>query len=92
MNGESVLKLIGKLVKETKIIKEAFVEQKDESVSFHDQLEECLVNLCKELEISVPIWLKKNTTEFGAFHKTFFSNEQFIDKVKFDRFEIRIEQ
>jgi hypothetical protein len=86
------LKLYGKLIKGTRIIKETFVEQKDESVSFRDQLEECLINLCKELDIPVPLWLKKNTKEFAIHHRTFFTGEHFVEKIAFDKFEIRIEQ
>lgn len=85
------MKLHGKLIKGTKIIKEASVENNDKSLSYRDALEECFINLCRELDIQVPLWLKKNTSEFAAYRRTFFSAEQFLEKVKFDRFEIRAE-
>ena len=66
-------------------------EKKDENVSFHDLLEDCFIGICGELDIPVPIWLKKNSKEFGAYRRTFFSNEQFLEEVNFDRFELRIE-
>lgn len=84
------MKLLGKLIKDTKIIREAWME-KENTASFHDTLEECFVDLCRELEIPVPLWLRKNTAEFVRYRKTFFSSEHFIEKVFFDRFEIRIE-
>jgi len=83
------LKLHGKIIRDTKLIKEALVE-KDEGLSFRDALEESLVDLCRQLEIQVPIWLKRNTSEFGIYRKTFFTQEQFIEKINFDRFEIRL--
>lgn len=86
------MKLIGKIIKETKIVKEAVVEKSDEETSFRDMLEDCFISVCSELDIPVPLWLKKNSKEFGAYRKTFFSNEQFLEKVDFDRFELRIEQ
>ena len=86
------MKLGGKLKIGTTTIKSAVVEVDGKGQSFRDTLEECLINLCKELDIPVPLWLKKNTSELGAFRKTFFSNEQFIEKIPFDRFEISIEQ
>ena len=84
------MKLYGKLVKNTKIIREIFVENNDDSVSFADKLEGCLLGLCKELDISAPLWLKKNTKELGAFRKTSFTQEHFVEKIRFDSFEIRL--
>jgi hypothetical protein len=46
--------------------------------------------LCAKLEIPVPLWLKKNTKELAIFRRTFFSSEQFMEKVWFDKFEIRL--
>lgn len=82
--------LYGKLLSGTKLIKEASFEVSDENTSFRDRLEECLIGLCKELDIPVPIWLKKNTKEFIQYRTTFFNKEQFIESIKFDRFEIRL--
>jgi hypothetical protein len=85
------LKLTAKIIKNTKIIKEATVEKCDNAMSFRDILEECLINVCKEIDVSVPMWLKKNTTEFVNFQKTTFTADQFIEKIKFDKLEIRLE-
>jgi len=87
----SVLRLYGKITRQGKIKREAMVEKEDRNISYHDMLEECLIELCKKLDIPVPLWLKKNTTEFVNYRKTFFSNEQFVEKVYFDKFEIRVE-
>ena len=84
--------LYGKLIKQTKIIREATVSQNDESIPFRDQLELCLIQVCKELDIQVPLWLKKNTKDFVNHHRTFFTSEHFVEKIYFDKFEITIEQ
>jgi hypothetical protein len=83
------MKLHGKLIKGTRTLKEAFV-QNDEVISYRDQLEECLIRLCKELDIQVPIWLKTNSTQIVRYKKTSFAKEQFVEKTTFDRFEINI--
>lgn len=83
--------LIGTLHRENKIIKESKITNNDVGKSFRDLLEETLIALCKELDISVPLWLDKNTTEFVRYRKTFFLKDQFIDKIKFDKFQITIE-
>lgn len=83
------MKLQAKLVKGAKIIME------DEAVfngngGFQQQLEHSLIELCKNMGISVPMWLGKNTREFVRFKWTAFNSDQFYDKVWFDRFEIRL--
>lgn len=65
--------------------------EEDSSLQFRERLEKCLIDLCREIGIPVPIWLEKNTKEFAYFKKTFFTNEQFVEKVNFDKFEIRLE-
>ena len=82
--------LSGKLIVEGKLIREASAEDNDGEHSFRDKLEKCLVDLCTEMEIPVPLWLKKNTRELAVFRRTFFTSEQFIEKVWFDKFEIKL--
>lgn len=82
--------LTGKLYVQTKQVKEAVAADNDEEHDFREKLEKSLIDLCAELEIPVPLWLKKNTRELAIFRKTFFSSEQFIEKVWFDKFEIRL--
>jgi hypothetical protein len=86
------LKLSGKIINQGKTVKAATVVRDDPKVSFHDLLEDSLVRLCKELEIPVPMWLRNNTSEFAAFRKTSFYTEHFMEEMKFDRLEIRLEQ
>ena len=85
------MKLTGRLIKGNKLIKEASVEKSEDGLPYRDLLEACLLSLCKNLDIQVPIWLKKNTTQFALYRKTSFSEDQFMEKVKFDRFEIKID-
>ncbi|AGC67320.1 hypothetical protein Cst_c02960 [Thermoclostridium stercorarium subsp. stercorarium DSM 8532] len=58
---------------------------------FQKQLEQSLVELCRKMGISVPMWLGKNTREFARYRWTSFQNDQFLEPVNFDRFEIRLE-
>lgn len=84
--------LNGKIFVEGKLIKEAAAQDEDEGHSFRDKLETCLVDLCALLDIPVPLWLKKNTRELAVFRRTFFSSEQFIEKIWFDKLEIKLGQ
>lgn len=86
-----MLILSGKLILGTKVVKESLVHLEDKDSSYRDLLEKCFVALCRDLDIQVPLWLKKNTNEFVSYRRTFFTGEHFLEKVKFDRFEIRLE-
>lgn len=88
---ENNVKLNAKIVKGTVIL------MQDESVlsgqgRFQKQLESSLVEVCKKLGISVPLWVGKNTREFVRFKWTSFHADQFFEPVEFDRFEIRLEE
>jgi hypothetical protein len=86
--GENELTLRGKIFIEGKLIKEDISVNPDESLSFRDKLEQCLIDICSKLDTPVPLWLKKNTKELAIFHRTFFTREQFVEKVWFDKLEI----
>jgi len=62
----------------------------DPNAPFSRNLEAALVLLCKELDIPVPIWMKKNTKEFAAFYQTIFFADQYQEQVRFDRFQIKM--
>lgn len=87
--GVFELKLSGKLIKGTHTINETAAENDDPALSYTDKLEQCLICVCKQMDIPVPPWLDKNTREFAQFRRTFFFEDQFVEKVNFDRFEIR---
>ena len=82
------MKLYGRIIKQGKLIKEAWAEPQESSGEFRSQLEECLILLCKELDIEVPLWLKKNSKEFGIYRKTSFDSNHFGEAISFDRLEI----
>lgn len=69
-------------------IKEVTVESVD--ASYSKRLEAALIELCRQLDVPVPMWMKKNTREFAAFGQTIFFREQYTENVRFDRFQIRV--
>lgn len=79
------MRLYGKLIKENITIRDAVVEMELEGASFRDVLEKCFVELCRELDIPVPLWLRNNTVQFAGYRKTFFTSDQFVENVEFDK-------
>lgn len=84
------MKLEGKIFRANLTIGEKTIDRPDTSEPFVKQLETCLILLCRELEIPIPLWLDKNTKEFARFHQTIFFEEQFTEKILFNRFQIKI--
>ncbi len=49
-----------------------------------------LEEACRELDLSVPIWLDKNIAEFKRIAKTRFTKDSFIEAVDFDFLEFHV--
>ncbi|HOQ76171.1 MAG TPA: hypothetical protein PK369_06330 [Thermoclostridium sp.] len=84
------MRLAGRLYKGPSVLDEKVVEVDDAEGTYQDRLEKCLLEVCGQLAIEVPIWLSKNTREYVRFRRTSFNADQFFNPVHFDRFEIRI--
>jgi hypothetical protein len=72
--------IYGKLIKKNMILTEEKAEYTDSDMTFQQKLTNCLVDICKKMDIQVPIWMNKNTKELAKFNKTFFTDEQFMEK------------
>ncbi|MHB1454546.1 MAG: hypothetical protein ACYCYM_11415 [Saccharofermentanales bacterium] len=84
------MRLEGKIFRANLLIADAVIERQETAGSFVKDLEACFILLCRELEVPIPLWLGKNTHEFARFRQTIFFEEQFTEKVLFDRFQIRL--
>lgn len=49
-----------------------------------------LEDVCMEFDLSRPIWLDKNITEFKKNSKTRFGRDNFMDEIEFDYLEIQV--
>ncbi|MDO4876022.1 MAG: hypothetical protein Q3987_01420 [Oscillospiraceae bacterium] len=84
------MKLEGRLFIANRMSEIKEVETPDnEDEAYSVRLERALVELCRQMDIPVPMWMKKNTREFAAFRQTIFFKEQYTEKVRFDRFQIK---
>ena len=84
------MKLEGRLFVANRMTEIKEVETVDkEGEPYSVRLERALIELCRQMDIPVPMWMKKNTHEFAAFRQTIFFREQYTEKVRFDRFQIK---
>lgn len=84
-----MIRLWGKIIKENKIISQEVSECTDKKDPFL-LVDRCLQALCKKLDISEPYWLDKNKQEYKKHLKASFTQDNFIETIDFDRFEIEV--
>lgn len=82
--------LEGRTYKGNRLLKLKEIKYDNPEVSFSVELSEAIIELCRVMDIPVPMWMKKNTHEFAAFHQTIFFDEQYTEKVRFDSFQIKM--
>ena len=84
------MKLEGRLFVANRMTEIKEVETPDkEGEAYSVRLERALVELCRQMDIPVPMWMKKNTHEFAAFRQTLFFFFYYTEKIRFDRFQIK---
>ena len=84
-----MFRLWGKLCKDNRIINDLVVT--DESSNTRTRkVFAAITSLCLHFDLSEPIWLKSNITEFKHISKTRFTKDNFIESVPFDYMEIQV--
>lgn len=79
-----MLKIWGKVIKNSKIVKDDVVISDNEG-SYQDNLKECLKELCYRFDIETPYWLPANVEEYNLRRKVSFNQDNFIDEIDFDK-------
>jgi hypothetical protein len=84
-----MLRLWGKIIKNNKMInhREAICL---EDIDYQEQLKKCITEICYNFDIQKPYWLPKNLKEYNKIKKTSFKQDNFIEEIDFDRFEIEV--
>ena len=78
----------GKLYRKNKCIaSDTFTSPQDDLSA---ALEECLRHFGHTFDMEVPMWNSQHTKQFAGFQKVAFTPDDFIDRVKFDRFEMQL--
>ncbi|KRQ87949.1 hypothetical protein ABG79_00114 [Caloramator mitchellensis] len=82
-----MLRLWGKIIKNNRLIKHDEVTIA-ENIEYQEQLKKCITELCYRLDIQKPYWLPHNLDEYNNIRKTSFNQDNFIEEIDFDKFEI----
>jgi hypothetical protein len=85
----TMFRLWGKILKDNRLIKDTVVINDTDNTRTHKVLN-ALESICVEFDLSKPIWLNVNISEFKTRGKTRFYPDSFVESIDFDYLEIQI--
>lgn len=83
------MRIWGKLIVDNRLLKDYTVENNENDSRTH-KVFQALEELCHEFDLSQPIWLKSNVTDFQIHAKTRFTKDSFIEDIPFDYMEFQV--
>ena len=83
--------LVGKLIRNNRILADSTVCNDDIAMTRTKKIF-AIDTICQDFDLSIPIWLDSNISEFQRTSKTRFYKDNFIDEIDFDYFEIQVTQ
>ena len=85
-----MFRLWGKLFLNNKMLRDTVYENSDLSLNRTRKIFDGLEAVCREFDLSVPIWLDQNIADFKRIARTRFTKDSFIGESGFDYLEIQI--
>ena len=80
----------GKVFRRSHLLSDAVIANDDPSMTRTKKVFAAVDDLCREFDLSRPIWLDSNIAEFKRHSKTRFYQDNFIDTIDFDFLEIHV--
>lgn len=84
--------LVGKLIRNNRILADSTVCNDDIAMTRTQKIFAAIDTICHDFDLSIPIWLDSNISEFKRTSKTRFYKDNFIDEIDFDYFEVQVIQ
>lgn len=84
-----MIKLWGKIITNNQILNQNVVVCA-EDIKYEEQLKKCMIELCYNFDIAKPYWLTKNLMEYNKLKRAFFTQDNFIEEITFDKLEIEV--
>ena len=79
-----------KIIDSGKIVKNMTIENSDSSLNRTKKIFHAIDEACYAYDLSKPLWLDKNISEFKKISKTRFTKDNFVDEIDFDFLEIEV--
>ena len=85
-----MFRLWAKIITSGKIVKNMTIENSDSSLNRTKKIFHAIDEACYAYDLSKPLWLDKNISEFKKSSKTRFTKDNFVDEIDFDFLEIEV--
>ena len=85
-----MFRLWAKIIDAGKIVKNMTIENSDSSLNRTKKIFQAIDEACYAYDLSKPLWLDKNISEFKKSNKTRFTKDNFVDEIDFDFLEIEV--
>lgn len=85
-----MFRMWGKIIKDTKLIKDTVIILSDYSMSRTEMVFKALEEICYQFDLEQPIWLDATVHEFQRNSKARFTQDNFIEHLDFDFLEIQV--
>lgn len=83
------MKIWGKIWKDNRLLRDITVQRSETDTRTH-KIFRALEHICYEFDLSKPIWLDSNISEFKRHSRTRFRQDSFIEEIPFDYLEIQV--
>ena len=84
------MKIWGRIYRDNKAVLDALPDAEAQKASDVHDWTAILDDICKKLDLSRPVILKKHEKELERFSRTVFRPSDFMESVDFDKFELTI--
>lgn len=83
------MRIWGKIWKKNHLIRDEVVEDDSSDTRTHKVMHS-LEQICRDFDLSVPIWLDANIREFRRHSRVRFYQDSFIEEIPFDFLELQV--
>ena len=85
-----MFRIWGKMFYKNRLLKDVVIENDNIEMTRTKKILDGLSDICYSFDLSVPIWLETNISDFKRNGKTRFYQDSFIETISFDYLEFQI--
>lgn len=84
------MRIWAKIFSDNRLLRDLVIINEDRQTTRTKKVLKALEEACMTFDLSIPIWLDANITEFKRHAKTRFRRDSFVDSIDFDFLELQI--
>ncbi|MDR1018528.1 MAG: hypothetical protein LBM02_07495 [Lachnospiraceae bacterium] len=84
-----MFRIWAKEIKDNHLLRDITIANEKNDTRTH-KIFAAITEICKDFDLSEPIWLESNINDFKKNSKVRFYQDSFIDKIEFDYLEVHV--